>query len=152
MEAIDGLIEVREALQKNQKELDEYIVTMKDLIPLQCMLMMGESKRLQEELQKLRAQEADYLQTLYTWQEQLSKIVVKINVKLTEFKATQMIVASFLEEQPTTNLVNVVRESVDQMTQEITVLQETYTRILTKIQNTVKGPKDDEGGSGMSHK
>ena len=53
MEDIDGLIEVRETLQKNQKELDELTAIMKDLIPLQRMLKMGESKRLQAKLQKL---------------------------------------------------------------------------------------------------
>ena len=37
---IDGLIEVCEALQRNQKELDELIVKMEYLTPLQCMLKM----------------------------------------------------------------------------------------------------------------
>ena len=34
MEDIDGLIEVHKALQKNQKELDEVMTTMKDLVSL----------------------------------------------------------------------------------------------------------------------
>ena len=53
MEEIDGLIKVYEALQKNQKELDELIATMKDLILLQCMLKIRESNKLQTELHKL---------------------------------------------------------------------------------------------------
>ena len=67
MEDIDGLIEVREALQRNQKELDELTTTMKDLTPLQRMLQMGESKKLQTELQQLRTKEAEYLKTLQPW-------------------------------------------------------------------------------------
>lgn len=51
MEEIDDLVEVCIALQKNHKELDEVTTTMKDLFPLQRMLKMGESKRLQTELQ-----------------------------------------------------------------------------------------------------
>lgn len=46
MEDIDDLVEVRVALQKNKKELDEVTTTMKDLVLLQRMLKMGESKRL----------------------------------------------------------------------------------------------------------
>ena len=45
IEDIDGLIEVGEALQKNQKELDELMATMKDLVSIQRMLKMGESKK-----------------------------------------------------------------------------------------------------------
>lgn len=51
MEDLDELIEVHRALQKNQWELDEVAAAMKDLTPLQCMLKMGEIKRLQNELQ-----------------------------------------------------------------------------------------------------
>lgn len=105
MEDIDGLIEVHKALQKNQKELYELIVTMKDLIPLQHKLKMGESKRLQTELQKIRAKEAEYLQTLQPWQEKVSKNAIKINMKPTKFKATQMTVVILLKEQPTVDLV-----------------------------------------------
>ena len=41
MEGVDDLMEVRKMLQKNQKELDEDMATMKDLVPLQHMLKMG---------------------------------------------------------------------------------------------------------------
>ena len=105
MEDIDGLIKVRKALQNNQKELYELIVKMKDLIPLQRMLKMGENKRLQTKLQKLRAKEAEYLQTLQPWQEKVSKNEIKINMKPTKFKATQMTIVILLKEQPTVDLV-----------------------------------------------
>ena len=64
MEYLDDLVEVCATLQKNQWELDEVTAVMKDLAPLQCMLKMGESKKLQAELQQLRAHEAKYLKTL----------------------------------------------------------------------------------------
>ena len=50
MEDIDGLNEVCEPLQKNHNKLDELTVVMKDLIPLQCMLKMRESNKLQTKL------------------------------------------------------------------------------------------------------
>ena len=59
--------------------------TMKDLVPIQYMLKMGESKKLQNELQQLRTKEAEYLKTLQPRQEQVSEIAVNINVMLTEF-------------------------------------------------------------------
>ena len=64
----------------------------------------------------------------------------------------QMTVASLLAEPPTADLVSTTRECVDQMTQDIATLQETYTNISTEIWNIVKGPKDDAGDSRTSHK
>lgn len=46
MEDLDDLVEVCTLLQKNQRELDEVVAAMKDLVPLQRMLKMRESKRL----------------------------------------------------------------------------------------------------------
>lgn len=133
----------------NQKELDELTAKMKDLIPLQRMLKMGESRKLQTELHQLRTKEAEYLKNLQPWQEQVSEIVVKFNAKLMEFQATQMIFASLLIELPTTDFVNTTRECVHQMTQDITMLQDTYMKISTKIWENVRGPKDDTSGLGM---
>lgn len=50
MEDIDGLIEVREALQKTQRELDALTDTMKDLLSIERMLKMGETTKLQEKM------------------------------------------------------------------------------------------------------
>ena len=147
MEDLDDLVEVCAALQKNQKELDEVMTIMKYLVSLQHMLKMGESKSLQTELQQLQAQEAEYLKTLQPWKDQVSKIVVKVNAKLTKFQAMQMTVASLLAEPTTAYLVNKTRKCVDQMTQDITGLQDTYTQFSTKLWETVKGKKDDAGGS-----
>ena len=47
MEDIDGLVEVREALQKTQRELDALRETIKDLLPIERMLKMGETTKLQ---------------------------------------------------------------------------------------------------------
>ena len=65
--------------------MDEVTAAMKDLDPLQRMLKMGESKKLQIELQQLWAHEAEYLKTLQPWQDEVSTIVIKVNVKLTKF-------------------------------------------------------------------
>ena len=46
MEDINGLVEVREALQKTQRELDALTGTMKDLLPIERMLKMGETTKL----------------------------------------------------------------------------------------------------------
>lgn len=63
-----------------------------------------------------------------------------------------MTVASLLEEQPTAERMTATRESVDQMTQDIVALQESYMKVNTEIWNTMKGLEADIGGSGMSHK
>ena len=53
MEEVDGLIEFRALLQKNQQEFDELTTTMKDLTPLEHMFKMKERTKLQTELHKL---------------------------------------------------------------------------------------------------
>ena len=63
-----------------------------------------------------------------------------------------MTITSLLEELPTTNLINTTKECVDQMTQDIATLQDTYMQISTKLWEVMKGPKDDIGGSRLSHK
>ena len=88
MEEIDDLIAVFIKLQKNQQELDVVATTMKDLPPLQRMMKMGENKRLQTKLQKLRAQEEEYLKIVQPWQEEVSVTALQVNAKLTKFKAT----------------------------------------------------------------
>ena len=75
-----------------------------------------------------------------------------MNAKLKEFRVTQIIVASLLNKQPTSKLITTTRQSIDQMTQDLTTLMVSYTKIKKEIWNTVKPSKDDEGGSGMSHK
>lgn len=91
------------------------------------------------------------MQTLQPCQEQVLEIVVKINVKMIEFKVTQTTVVSLLEEQPTIEVITATRESVDQMMQDIATLQERYTKVSKEIWNTMKGPKDDIGGLRTSH-
>ena len=71
--------------------------------------------------------------TLQPRQEQVSKIIVKINAKLTKFQATQITVVILFMESPTANVVNTVKECVDNMTQDITALQDTYTKISIEI-------------------
>ena len=46
MEDIDGLVEVRAALQKMQQDIDALTGMMKDLLPIECMLKMGETTKL----------------------------------------------------------------------------------------------------------
>ena len=41
--------------------MDEIVAAMKDLPPIQCMMKMGETKRLQTEMHKLHKDEAHYL-------------------------------------------------------------------------------------------
>ena len=152
MEDIDGLIEVREALQKTHRELHALTGTMKDLLPIEHILKMEETTKLQAELQKLRAKEVHYTNTLQPWQEKLSTITVGVNEKLLQAKRMQTIVTSLLEEQPTADLVNATRESVDQITQEIPELWANYNQLNNEIWDTMHPPKMDIGGSGTSHK
>ena len=59
---------------------------MKDLLPIERMLKMGETTKLQAKMQKLRAEEVHYTKTLQPWKTWLSAIAVKITEKLSQAK------------------------------------------------------------------
>lgn len=152
MDDINGLVEVRAALQKMQREIDGLIGTMKDLLLIERMLKMGKMTKLQAEMQKLRAEEACYTKTLQPWQEKVSAIVVGVNEKLLQARRMHTIVTSLLEEQPTADLVNATRERIDQITQEIAELCTNFNKMNNEMWDIVHPLKAGACGSGMSHK
>ena len=46
MNDIENMVNVHEAIQKTQQEMDTIVVAMKDFPPVQCMIKMGETKKL----------------------------------------------------------------------------------------------------------
>ena len=60
----------------------------------------------------------------------------------------QMTVTSLLEEQPTVDLINATRESVDQITREVAKLRVNFNKLNNEIWDTVTPPKADVGGWG----
>ena len=90
--------------------------------------------------------------TLQPWQAKVSTIIVGVNEKLLQDKRMQTTVTSPLEEKPTTDLINATRESVDQITREITELWKNFNKLNNEIWDIVTPPKVDIGGSGMNHK
>lgn len=152
MEDIDGLVEVRTTLQKMQCKVDALTDRMKDLLPIERMLKMGQTTKLQVKMQKLREEEESYTKTLQPWQTWLSTIALKVTKKLSQARKMQTIVTSLLEEQPTTDLVNATIESVDQITQEIVELRMDFTKLNNEMWDTMHPLMANTGGSGTSHK
>ena len=148
MEDINGLVEVRRALQNTQQEIDALIRMMKYFLPIEHMLKVGETTKLQVEIQKLRAEGAHYTTTMQTWKEKVSAIAIGVNEKLLQARRMQMTVTSLLEEQPTVDLINATRESVDQITREVAKLRVNFNKLNNEIWDTVTPPKADVGGWG----
>lgn len=103
-------------------------------------------------MQKLRAEEAYYTKTLQPWQTRLSTIALKITKKLSQAQQMQTTITSLLEEQPTTDLVNATRESVDQITKEVTELCTDFTKLNNEMWDATHPLEAQIGGSGTSHK
>jgi hypothetical protein len=82
MEDIDDLVKIQEQLQATQHQVDALTDTLKDLPPIQRMLKMSESTKLQAKMQKLRAKEACFTETLQPWQVRLLDIAVNITENL----------------------------------------------------------------------
>ena len=139
-------------MQKTQCELDALSDTMKDLLPIERILKMGETTKLQAKMQKLREKEVRYRKTLQPWKMRLLAIALKVTVKFSQAKKMQTTITSLLEEQPNVDLVNATRESVDQITKEITELYTNFTKLNNEMWDATHPPKAPKGGLGASHK
>lgn len=122
MEDIDDLVKVQAQLQATQCEVDALIDTLKDLPPIQKLLKMGESTKLQAKMDKIRAEEARFTETLQPWQARLSYIAIKVTEKLSQTQQMKTIVTILMEEHPTTDLVDATKENVEQIAKEIVEL------------------------------
>ena len=128
---------------------------MKYFPAIQCMIKMGETKKLQTQMQMLRKDEACYLKIVQPSKDEVSQISLQVNEKLKEFKATQTIVASLLEEPATAELVETTKECVEQLEKDLVGLQHNFTIFTKKIMDMhdsqKKSKKKTAGGSGMGH-
>lgn len=106
-------------------------------------------------MQMLHKDEARYLKTNQLWQDEVSQIALQVNEKIKDFKATQTIVMSLLEEPTTTELVDTTKECVDQLEKDLVGLQDKFTSFKKKIMDMhdseKKSMKKTIGDSGMSH-
>lgn len=152
MEDIDGLVQVWEKLQATPHEVDSLTGTMKDLQPIQRMLKMGETTKLQAKMHKLREKEARYTKTLQPWQTRLSTIALKVTENLSQAQQMQIAVTSLMEEQSTADLVDATRESVDHITKEIVELNTNFTKLNNDIWDATHSSKAQVEGLGMNHK
>ena len=60
---------------------------------------------MQEDIQTLRAKEIEILKQLQPWQDEVSDMALSIESKLMEYKNTQQIITSLLEEPATADVV-----------------------------------------------
>lgn len=152
---IEDLVNVREAIQKTQQEMDTIVVGMKDLIAIQHMIKMGETKKLQTQMQTLCKDEARYLKTVQPWQEEVSQISIQVNDKLKEIKARQMTAVSLLEQPATAELVETTKECVEQLEKDLAELQENFMSFTKKITDIHESQKQSRkkiaSDSGTSH-
>lgn len=156
MDEIDDLVTVHDEIHEIRKEVDTISMSMKALPAIEKMLKMGETQKLQEKLRKLHREEAHYLKTIKPCQEEVSQIALKVNEKLTQFKATQTTVVSLQEEPLSVELVDSTREFVEKSKNDLTELRTSFTKLSTRVTTAIEEEKEkrmqDVGGSRMIHK
>ena len=64
----------------------------------------------------------------------------------------QTVVTSLIEEHPTADLIDATKESIDQITKEITELHADFTKLNNEIWDATHPEEAQEGGLGTSHK
>ena len=67
---------------------------MEGLTQVQRMIKLGESKKLQIRLQKLREEETEFLQVTQPWQDELVDLALQVEAKLAKFQETQTTVVN----------------------------------------------------------
>ena len=77
MNANEDLVNVHEAIHKTQQEMDTVATAMKDLPPIQRMMKMGETKKLQNQMHMLRKDEAHYLKIVQPWKMKFPRLSFK---------------------------------------------------------------------------
>ena len=86
------------------------------------------------------------------WQEEVLEIALKIDVKISEFKATQTTVASLLEAPVTAKLVDTARECVNQIDIDLAELKTGLNQFTAMVKKVLKESKTTRSGSRTSHK
>lgn len=130
MDEFDDLVAFCDEIHETHKEVDTISVSMKALLAIEKMLKMGETPKLQERLRKLRREEAHYLKIVHPWKEEVSQIALKVNEKLTEFKATQTTIARLQEEPLSAELVDSTRECVEKCRNDLAEIRTSFTEFL----------------------
>ena len=106
-------------------------------------------------MQMLHKDEYCYLKIVQPWKDEVSQIALQVNEKMIEIKATQMTLASLLEQPTTSELVETTKECVEQLEKDLAELQDKFTSFTKKIMDIHDSQKQSRkkttGDSGMSH-
>ena len=82
---IDTIEEVCANIHQVEVNIARLKAEMEGLTPMQRMIKLGESKKLQIRLQKLRAEETEFLKVTQPWQDKMADLALQVETKLVEF-------------------------------------------------------------------
>ena len=102
------------------------------------MIKLGESKKLQIWLQKLREEETKFLQVTQPWQDKLANLALQVEAKLAEFRETQTTVVNLLVGKVTKDSLEQVRGSIIEMDGADNKLNDVYTQWYDKTNKIVE--------------
>ena len=83
----------------------------------------------------------EYLKIVQPWQEEVSQIALQVDAKISEFKAMQTIVTSLLEALVSAELIDIVRECIDQIDRDLVEVKVGFVQFTTKVKGILKKPK-----------
>ena len=86
IEKIEAVEEVCEEIQQTETEIAKLTEEPLGLTPVQRMVHTGKRKKLQIQLQRLRADETKFIKVTYPWQDELADLALRVEMKITEFK------------------------------------------------------------------
>ena len=88
IEQIETTEEVREEIRQTEAEIAKLKEETLDITPVQRMVQKGKRRKLQIQLQRLREDEIEFMKVTQPWQDELTDLVHKLEMKLMEFKET----------------------------------------------------------------
>ena len=108
------------------------------------MIKLGESKKLQIQLQKLWEEETEFLQVTQPWQDELADIALQVETKLAEFRETLIAMGKLFIEKVTKESLEQVKGSIAEMEGVHNKLQDVYTQWFDKTNKIIEEHKEQK--------
>ena len=138
IEQIDTIEEVRTDIRQVEANIERLQEEMEGLTQVQQMIKLGESKKLQIQLQKLREEETKFLQVTHPWKDKLACLALQMEAKLANFQETQTTVVNLFAGKVTKESLEQARGSVAEMDGAHNKLNDVYTKWYDKTNKIVK--------------
>jgi hypothetical protein len=144
-----GLSEQVQAAEQSLAVLNEEA---KSLTGLPKMKKMGEVRKMQQQLHKLRTEDEKLTNSIQPFMDEYAEIVGQVETKIKEIAESQEIIDTLTKEDATAETVQTAVECVDELDSAIAKWKNTFAETQARADAQIKRPHASASGSRASHK